>query len=98
MNQKIKGVIAAGHQKTAEVGIEILRSGGNAFDYDFFTETPFQKKYLGNLDFYPVNVEFGGVIQEFHIGLGSMAIPGNIAGVFHIHIINNRIICLNSFV
>lgn len=23
--------------------------------------------------------------QEFHIGLGSMAVPGNIAGVFHFH-------------
>ncbi|HEY9859485.1 MAG TPA: gamma-glutamyltransferase, partial [Candidatus Obscuribacterales bacterium] len=37
------------------------------------------------LDFYPVDVNFGGAIQEFHIGLGSMGVPGNVAGIFHVH-------------
>ena len=121
MNQKTRGVIAAGHQKTAEAGIEMLRNGGNAFDaavaailasfvaepgltsaagggfllahtqanqnilFDFFTQTPRQKRNPGEINFYPVEVDFGGTVQEFHIGLGSMAVPGNMAGVFHVH-------------
>ena len=121
MSRTVKGAIAAGHQKTARAGIEMLQVGGNAFDaaiasmlasfvtetgltsaagggfflahteanrnilYDFFTQTPLQKKSLQNINFYPVNVDFGGAVQQFHIGLGSMAVPGNIAGVFYIH-------------
>lgn len=121
MNKKTHGVVAAGHQKTAEAGIEMLRNGGNAFDaavaaslasfvtesaltsaagggfllahtqagdntlFDFFTQTPRQKRNTQEIDFYPVEVNFGGAIQEFHIGLGSMAVPGNIAGLFHVH-------------
>lgn len=53
--------------------------------FDFFTQTPRRKKPEAQLDFYPVDVDFGGAIQEFHIGLGSMAVPGNLAGVFHVH-------------
>jgi gamma-glutamyltranspeptidase/glutathione hydrolase len=118
---KNHGVIAAGHQATAQAGMEILNLGGNAFDgaiasmltscvaepgltslggggfflahtaenrnilYDFFPQTPVNKKPMGDLNFYPVDVNFGGSIQEFHIGLGSMAVPGHIAGIFHIH-------------
>lgn len=53
--------------------------------FDFFTQTPRHKKPLNGLDFYPVQVNFGDALQEFHIGLASMAVPGSIAGVFHIH-------------
>ncbi len=121
MSKKTRGTIAAGHQKTAQAGIEIFRLGGNAFDaaaaailasfvtesaltsaagggfllahtntnenilFDFFTQTPRQKKNKNNINFYPVEVNYGDAIQEFHIGLGSMAVPGNLAGVFHVH-------------
>lgn len=119
--EKSQGVIAAGHQKTAEAGMQMLRNGGNAFDaaiasilasfvaetgltsgggggfllahtaanrnilYDFFSQTPQKKKNQKEINFYPVDVNFGGAVQEFHIGLGSMAVPGNIAGVFEVH-------------
>lgn len=53
--------------------------------FDFFTQTPRHKKPASEVNFYPVDVDFGGAIQEFHIGLGSIAVPGNIAGVFHFH-------------
>jgi gamma-glutamyltranspeptidase/glutathione hydrolase len=121
MSKKTHGTIAAGHQKTAEAGIEIFRLGGNAFDaavaavlasfvtesaltsaagggfllahtranhnilFDFFSQTPRYKRTKSDINFYPVEVNFGDAVQEFHIGLGSMAVPGNIAGVFHVH-------------
>lgn len=121
MYQKTRGIIAAGHEKTAEAGIEMFRHGGNAFDaavaamlasfvaepgltsaagggfllahtqnnhnilFDFFAQTPHQKRPISEINFYPVEVDFGDAVQEFHIGLGSMAVPGNIAGVFHVH-------------
>lgn len=121
MSKKIHGTIAAGHQKTAEAGIEIFRLGGNAFDaavaavlasfvtesaltsaagggfllahtkandnilFDFFSQTPRQKRTKGDLNFYPVEVNYGDAVQEFHIGLGSMAVPGNMGGIFHVH-------------
>lgn len=53
--------------------------------FDFFTQTPRQKQASAPLNFYPVHVDFGTAIQEFHIGLGAMAVPGNLAGVFHVH-------------
>ncbi|MFP4575733.1 MAG: gamma-glutamyltransferase [Coleofasciculus sp.] len=53
--------------------------------FDFFSQTPRQKRPEDEINFYPVDVNFGGAIQEFHIGLGSMAVPGNMAGLFHVH-------------
>ena len=50
--------------------------------FDFFTQTPRHKKSPQEVDFYPIEVNFGGEVQSFHIGLGSIAVPGNIAGVF----------------
>jgi gamma-glutamyltranspeptidase / glutathione hydrolase len=122
MTKKTKGVIAAGHEKTAQAGIEILNQGGNAFDaaiasifaafvvepmltsiggsgfllahtskgenilFDFFCQTPLQKKPISQLDFYPVNVNFGDKeTQKFHIGKASIAVPGNLAGILAIH-------------
>lgn len=121
MTRKTHGAIAAGHPKTAEAGIEMLRQGGNAFDavvaavlasfvaepaltsvagggfllahtadqghtlFDFFTQTPRQRRDPAEVDFYPVDVNFGSVIQQFHVGLGSMAVPGTIGGLFHVH-------------
>jgi gamma-glutamyltranspeptidase/glutathione hydrolase len=119
--KKIQGAIAAGHEKTAEAGSEMLKLGGNAFDaavaailasfvaepmltspagggfllahtktkqnilFDFFTQTPCQKRSLSKIDFYPIEVDFGGAVQTFHVGKGAMAVPGNILGVFQVH-------------
>jgi gamma-glutamyltranspeptidase/glutathione hydrolase len=121
MTSKNAGVIAAGNQKTAQAGADILAQGGNAFDaavaamlascvvespltslagggfllahtrnnenilFDFFTQTPAYQKIVDHLNFYPVDVDFGGQTQSFHIGLASMATPGNLAGIFAIH-------------
>ena len=54
--------------------------------FDFFTQTPKSNKFKGSeVNFYPVQVDFGGAIQEFHIGLGAVATPGVVAGIFAIH-------------
>jgi gamma-glutamyltranspeptidase/glutathione hydrolase len=117
----MRGVIAAGHPKTAEAGQIVFALGGNAFDaaiaavltafvvestltspggggfllahtqdnknylFDFFCQTPRSKKLSREVDFYPVAINFGGEVQAFHIGLGSIATPGNLAGVFLAH-------------
>jgi gamma-glutamyltranspeptidase/glutathione hydrolase len=61
--------------------------------FDFFCQTP-RSKDIGRFrdgslrespDFYPIHANFGDTTQEFHIGLGSMAVPGAIAGLLHVH-------------
>lgn len=53
--------------------------------FDFFSQTPRRNRIEGKPDFYPITANFGDTVQEFHIGLGSMAVPGAIAGLFHVH-------------
>ncbi len=115
------GIVAAGHQDTAQAATAILAEGGNAFDaclaamfascvaepvlsslggggfllaysenrepvlYDFFAHTPSHKPHAQQLDFYPIIADFGTAQQEFHIGMGSIAVPGVVRGIFAIH-------------
>lgn len=53
--------------------------------FDFFTETPLKRPVRGDVDFRPIDVDFGTTIQEFHIGMGAVATPGAVAGIFEIH-------------
>ncbi|KPJ91736.1 MAG: hypothetical protein AMJ53_10935 [Gammaproteobacteria bacterium SG8_11] len=53
--------------------------------YDFFAQTPHVPLPEGELDFYPIDANFGTTTQEFHIGLASVATPGAVKGVFKIH-------------
>lgn len=53
--------------------------------FDFFSQTPRRKRPPSALNFYPVDLDFQGAIQQFHIGLGSIAVPGNLAGAFTVH-------------
>ena len=57
---------------------------GDAVLYDFFVQTPL-KKQLRNIDFIPIVADFGEASQEFHIGLGSIAVPGVVRGIFNVH-------------
>jgi len=52
---------------------------------DFFTHTPLHKKPENSLEFFPITVDFGDKTQEFHVGMGTAATPGNLAGLFEIH-------------
>jgi len=53
--------------------------------YDFFVQTPKNRPDPKSLDFYPIDADFGSTTQEFHIGLGSVATPGTVAGFFKVH-------------
>ena len=52
--------------------------------FDFFVHTP-KTQSVKNLDFFRIAVDFGPASQFFHIGKGSVAVPGNTIGLLHIH-------------
>jgi gamma-glutamyltranspeptidase/glutathione hydrolase len=62
-----------------------LPDGDKPRVYDFFCQTPKYRRPDRELDFYPIMADFGTAEQEFHIGMGSMAIPGVVAGIFQAH-------------
>ena len=51
--------------------------------YDFFVDVP--PKRIEKPDFYPIEVDFGDAKQTFHIGAGSVAVPGFVAGLLRVH-------------
>jgi gamma-glutamyltranspeptidase/glutathione hydrolase len=53
--------------------------------YDFFAETPLQKRTGHEVSFFPIEADFGPAKQEFHIGLGAAATPGIAPGLFALH-------------
>ncbi len=87
-------IIAAGLAScVAEVMLTSLGGGGFLLAhtqdnknilFDFFAHTP-KNKNQSKIDFYPIEVNFGDATQEFHIGLASIAVPGNVAGFFYVH-------------
>src|SRR3546814_16406945 len=48
--------------------------------YDFFVQTPRRRGDPAQLDFHPILADFGTATQEFHIGIGAVAVPGTVAG------------------
>lgn len=49
--------------------------------YDFFTQTPKNRRATADTEFFPVLADFGTATQEFHIGGGSCATPGMVPGL-----------------
>lgn len=60
-------------------------AGGQTTLHDFFVSTPFKRRATPEIDFHPILADFGTATQEFHVGLGAMATPGLIKGLFHCH-------------
>lgn len=58
---------------------------GQSKIFDFFTQTPCVSATQDDVDFHAIVADFGTAQQEFHIGLGAVATPGAIAGVFAIN-------------
>ena len=50
--------------------------------FDFFGQTPKARLSAGEIDFVPVDADFGATRQAFHIGMGSVATPGVVKGLF----------------
>lgn len=51
--------------------------------FDFFTQTPIRRHPDGAA--YPLEADFGSTRQVFHLGAGSMATPGCVAGLLELH-------------
>ncbi len=69
-------------------GFLLARTGnGEEVFFDFFVNAPGLGLDASMLEphFYPINVAFGGSDQEFNIGLGSVAVPGTLKGLLHVH-------------
>jgi gamma-glutamyltranspeptidase/glutathione hydrolase len=52
---------------------------------DFFVHTPPARRPGHELEFRPVLADFGTTTQEFHIGRGTIAVPGFVRGLFRLH-------------
>ncbi|TVS09604.1 MAG: gamma-glutamyltransferase [Wenzhouxiangella sp.] len=66
-------------------GHALVQDDGRApLALDFFAHTPRQRHH-GELDFYPIIGNFGPDTQEFHVGMGSIATPGVVAGLYALH-------------
>jgi len=69
-------------------GFLLARSAeGRARLFDFFVDTPGRGLERGALEphFVPVTLRFPASEQEFNVGLGSVAVPGNLAGYLQVH-------------
>lgn len=66
-------------------GFLTARAGGTTRVFDFFVQTPRRRRRRADIDFREVHVDFGGVTQAFHIGMGAAAAPGFIPGLFAVH-------------
>ncbi len=54
--------------------------------FDFFVDTPGRGIAADVLPrMVPVTLRFGGTEQDFHVGHGSVAVPGCLAGYLHVH-------------
>ena len=63
----------------------IHTASGKTEILDFFCQTPRRKRSPEDCDFYPFTINFGEVTEDFQIGHGSHAVPGQIAGLFEMH-------------
>ncbi|HEY5183498.1 MAG TPA: gamma-glutamyltransferase [Actinomycetes bacterium] len=89
--------VAAGFASAlAEPGLTSLGGGGfllartadgRATLVDFFVDTPGRGRSPASLEphFTPVTVAFSGADQVFHVGYGSVGVPGALAGYLHVH-------------
>jgi gamma-glutamyltranspeptidase / glutathione hydrolase len=60
-------------------------AAGDTRVYDFFVQSPRNKRPLDEIELFPVVADFGTAQQEFHIGMGALATPGTVRGLFDVH-------------
>jgi gamma-glutamyltranspeptidase / glutathione hydrolase len=61
------------------------RLAGQSIVYDFFVQTPKRRRPQHEVDLRKVVADFGPAQQEFHIGMGTIATPGAVKGLFEAH-------------
>jgi len=66
-------------------GFAMINNGSDVRLIDFFCQTPISKTPVERQDFYPITVDFGNTTEDFHVGKGSIAVPGAVAGIFKMH-------------
>ncbi|MBO6519987.1 MAG: gamma-glutamyltransferase [Rhodospirillales bacterium] len=67
-------------------GFLVAKTAAGDIDvFDFFTETPLKRPDRDAVEFTPIHADFGTTVQEFHIGMGAVATPGAVAGIFDVH-------------
>lgn len=96
-------VVAGGFASAvAEPALTSLGGGGfllscdkddNATVFDFFGNTPGMGLAPGERtpEFEPVSVTFGAATQQYFVGLGSVAVPGCLAGYLHVQRTRGRL-------
>lgn len=87
--------VAAGFGATvAEPGLTSLGGGGfllartalgSSLLFDFFVDTPGDGAVAQEPHFEPLTIRFPGSSQVFNVGRGSVAVPGTLAGLLHVH-------------
>jgi gamma-glutamyltranspeptidase / glutathione hydrolase len=60
-------------------------AAGEEVVFDFFVDTPGRGRDATTPVLTPVTLRFGGAGQVFHVGHGSVAVPGCLAGYLHVH-------------
>ena len=65
-------------------GYLLTHDGSRGRLFDFFVHTPLQQQPPPDIDFFPITADFGTTTQEFHIGLGAVATPGVVRGLWQI--------------
>jgi len=61
-----------------------IHNNSSPFIYDFFVDSPVCNPNI-NAEFREISVNFGTTEQKFHVGKGSIAIPGNLLGLIEVH-------------
>lgn len=59
--------------------------GEEPLAFDFFCHTPRRKRPLDEISIFPIDVDFGGDTETFYGGLGTIAVPGSVDGIFTLH-------------
>jgi|TARA_Y100000310_G_scaffold288429_1_gene314016 gamma-glutamyltranspeptidase/glutathione hydrolase len=58
---------------------------GQAVLFDFFVDMPSGVIEPNQMEFFDIEVDYGPEQQQFHVGKGSIAVPGTVAGLLHVH-------------
>lgn len=67
-------------------GFAMVRpADGGARLIDFFVDTPGRARPMDEVDFRAIEADFGQTRQEFHVGAGSIAVPGVAPGLWEMH-------------